>query len=135
VVFFWVFGWVAYFVGKWMGGKGTFSEVMAAYIWCTPPAFIGILLNVIAVIPTWAKVFSGVTDEKLLLAPQMGWQSILVTLYSLSILWYVALMIVAISESHRISMWRSLALGLVVIILSIGVGIVLGVILVVSGHH
>jgi hypothetical protein len=93
------------------------------------------LLNVIAVIPTWAKVFSGVTDEKLLLAPQMGWQSILVTLYSLSILWYVALMIVAISESHRISMWRSLALGLVVIILSIGVGIVLGVILVVSGHH
>jgi hypothetical protein len=135
VLLFWAFAGFAYLTGKWMGGKGTLKEVMAAYVWCLPPAFIGILLNLLASIPTWAQVFSGVTDEKVLLFSRSAWQYALIFIYYVLIFWSLVLDFFAIAVAHRFSIWKSILIGLIATFIALVLGLGVGVLLVVYGNH
>ncbi len=132
---FWAFIAFAYFAGKLMGGTGTFQEIAAAYTWCLPPAFVGILLNLLAAIPTWLQIFSGTNDPAVLVASKTAWQSAFGFLYFILIVWSLALDIFVIAEAHRFPAWKSLVINLVAAFMALLIGISIGVFLVVFGLH
>lgn len=135
IALFWVFIAFAYFAGKLLGGTGKFEEVTVAYVWCLPPAFIGILLNLLAAVPTWLQIFSGIKDPGILVASKSGWQYLLLVLYYVLIIWSLVLDFIALSEAHRIPVWKSLVIGLVGCFAALVVGISIGIFLVAFGLH
>ena len=104
-------------IGKWMGGKANFKEVMTAYAWSYPPSIIGIILLQLGNIPKWLTLLSGETDLKSLLArPHMSWESPSQGISLLLVGWTTVLLVINLSEAHKISIPRSIALVLTILV-------------------
>jgi hypothetical protein len=117
VILLFFFSGFWYLIGKWMGGKGTFKGVMTAYAWSYPPALIGVLFQQLAYIPQLLSILSGETDFKTLFAEsRMSWQSSC-DLISLALAgWTAVLLVINLSETHKISIPRSIGLVLTILI-------------------
>jgi hypothetical protein len=109
---FWFLAWIVYVSGKAMGGKGTFEDIQAAYLWSGPPyilkAFFGFLANG----SIWLNLFSGETNATALVAlPRNFGQDIAMVAYVLLVGWSLALQVVTIAEAHQISKWKAFWAG------------------------
>ena len=114
---FWLVIWFIYFMGKILGGKGTFDEVKAAYTWGAVPAIIGFLFDGVGKSSIWINLLSGETDRMALLgSPVLLWQKIDLFIYSFMFIWSMVLDVIAVSEAHQISKLRSCVIGILEII-------------------
>lgn len=117
-----------YFVGRLMGGKGSWKDILTAFGWCYPPAIIGIIFLQLSNIPQWLRISAGETDVMTLIRePRVAWQSGCQALSFLLAMWTLVLWVVNISEAHKISIPRSLVLVLVpfLIYVFIAIGIII----------
>ena len=131
---FYYFSGLGYLLGRLLGGKGTFRDLQTAYAWSYPPACIAIIVLQVSQIPTWLRMMAGETNTMALLTvPQMAWQGSGRVLSLLLNLWTLVLLVVNVSEAHKISKWRSFGLMVLLLIPITLVGIAGTLLLVFSG--
>src|ERR1035441_9192339 len=131
---FYYFSGLGYLLGRLLGGKGTFRDLQTAYAWSYPPACIAIMVLQVSQIPTWLRMMAGETNTMALLTvPQMAWRGSGRFLSLLLNLWTLVLLVVNVSEAHKISKWRSFGLMVLLLIPITLVGIAGTLLLVFSG--
>jgi hypothetical protein len=102
-VFFLAMSWIFYLLGKLIGGKGTYKETMTAVAWgIIPPFSIGMLLNLIEVIPDWVKYLNGNRNMMALTPePLFEWHTTLLVLDNLIFLWALILTLSTLSMVNK----------------------------------
>ena len=117
ILIFLVFVWIFYFVGKRLGGKGSFEKIRTAYVWSVPPILWGIIFLLISKFSIWMKVFGGETDMKILsMGPKPWWQIVSSLLVVFTDYWAWVLVVINTAYVHKFSIWKSLAIFLVLVI-------------------
>jgi hypothetical protein len=134
LLFFILFSWLYFKVGKLLKGKGTFREVRASYAWSMPPWFLGQLFLAISAIPIWLNILSGTSND---VGIQGETNHLLWTLAGYAshvfFFWSFVLSLFTISLAHRFSMWKSfLTFALIclgIILLALSAGLLIGIFL------
>jgi hypothetical protein len=131
---FYYFSGMGTFLGRLMGGKGSFKDIQTAYAWAYPPACVAIVLLQVSQIPTWFALIGGENHIlTLITTPQDPWQDLLRGLSLLLNFWTFILLITNLSEAHRISFLRSFVLTILVFVPMFFMTFVVLVLLIVTG--
>jgi hypothetical protein len=122
---FFYFSWMTAFLGRVLGGKGTSKDLRTAYAWCCPPFCAALVLGQVGMIPNWLALMGGETHILALIRPQTPWQIWLrAFIYPLEF-WTLFLLVINVSEAHKISSLRSFILLILVFVPTVIVGTII----------
>ncbi|HVM32758.1 MAG TPA: Yip1 family protein [bacterium] len=124
---FWLLAWIVYVSGKAMGGKGSFRDIQAAYLWAVPPYILAAFFNFLANGSIWLALFSGETETTTLLAlPRNFGQDIAMAARIILLGWSLVLQVITVAEAHQISKWKAFWAGTTQLLTIVFVILVLG---------
>ena len=112
---FFINSWIVFYIGKLLGGKGTYKELRAAYAWSYPPIIIGIIFMLLGKVNVWISIFGGhpenITFSPSPTTPLGQFFEILFFFFSI---WGFVLGLLNIAQSHKISIWGSINIFLII---------------------
>lgn len=128
---FYLFSGWGYWAGKKLGGKGSYKSLQTATAWSYPPAIIAELIFVFDELPDWLKIAMGETSGAILIGNVSTalWHHLLILFAVALLVWTSVLWIFNLSEVHKLPIWKSFFISLVLTIPSWWLSIHLSLIL------
>lgn len=105
---FTVWSWFVSFTGKWLKGKGTFTDVRAAYAWSSVPILINIPLWLLMVVLFGHQLFLNFPDAAHLPSSQINILFGILIVKVIVAVWSFVIFLNALAEVQQFSMLRTI---------------------------
>lgn len=107
--------------GRWLGGKGRFLEVRCAVSWTSATNLVTVLIWALLIFQFKQIIFYEGFVKMPMTVSESAWLSVYFLVQLVVAIWSFILLLLAISEVHAFSVWKSLLN--IVIAFAVGIGI------------